>query len=312
MKNTTLFILILFLFSGIYLNAQNEPHFTQQRSNEIMFNPGAIGNANKINATLLGRKQWYGFDGSPTTELFTIDTYLRKIYGGVGLSVYNDKIGYENTVNVRAMYAYPVQLNSQMLLTLGVGIGFISKSIQGSNLRYEDMSDDHGIYTDVNKFRPDFTFGGELNSSQGYTIGLSATHLDKSVKGSTTLDNPRHYYFYGKYVVEVDDNINIVPYLLTKSDLRSYQFELNTIGTFDRETWWAGLGYRYQDAISILLGVNIEKTGLIDQDLRIGYSYDFGVGGIRTYSSGSHEIMLVATFDGFNKERVKPRTPRLF
>lgn len=311
MKNRIL-ILLLLLVLPLIMVSQNEPHFTQIRSNEIMFNPGAIGNANKVNAALLARKQWYGFDGSPTSELFTIDTYLQKIYGGVGLAVYNDKLGYENTVNVKAMYAYPVQLNSQMLLTLGVGVGFINKRIQGSKLVYQDDFDEYAIENDVSKFRPDFSFGGELNSSQGYSIGLSAIHLDKSVKGSTTLDNPRHYFLYGSYVVEVDDNINIIPHLLTKSNLRSYQFELNTIATFDREMWWAGLAYRFQDAFAITAGVNIEKTGLLDEDLRIGYSYDFGVGGVRSYSSGSHEIMLIATFDGFNKTRVKPRTPRLF
>lgn len=305
-------LFIIILFAPIILVAQNEPQFTQHRNNEIMFNPGAMGNANKINVALLARKQWYGFDGSPMTELLTADTYISKIYGSVGLTIYNDQLGEEQTQNLRAMYAYHVDITSQHLLTLGLGVGFINKSINGSNLVYEDITDQNALYSNVNKFSPDFTFGAELNSPQGYTAGLAATHLDRSVKGSSTLENPRHYYMYGKYTVEIDENINIIPYLLLKSTLYTTQFELSAIGTFDRNTWWAGLAYRYQDALSLITGVNIERTGLIDQDLRVGYSYDFGVGGIRTYSSGSHEIMIIATFDGLNKTRVKPRTPRLF
>lgn len=312
MKNITLLFLFLSMLP-IFVLAQNEPHFTQQMGNEIMFNPGAIGNENKINTSLLTRKQWYGFDGSPSTALLTADTYLGKIKGGVGLSIYGDKLGNESTINIRAMYAYPIQVNREMIVTLGVGAGFMNKSIQGTKLRYEDNTDEQALFTDLSQFTPDFTFGGELNSTLGFTVGLAATHLHKSVKGSTLSQNPRHYYFYGNYNYELDDNISIIPYLLVKSTLYATQFELATYGTFDREMWWTGLSYRHQDALSLILGINLEKTGAIDQDLRIGYSYDFvGLGGVATHSSGSHEIQISAKFDGLNKDRVKPNTPRLF
>lgn len=302
----------LILFSSFLLFGQNEPQFTQIQGNELVINPGAIGNKNRINASLIARKQWMGFEGSPTSQLLIGDTYLGAKKGGVGLSLYNDKVGFENTVNFRAMYAFPVNLSSSLVFTPGLGIGIINKTIQGSKLIYEDSDDQSALYNNVSHFMPDFTFGCELNSADGYTLGISSIHLNKSNKGSSAIDNPRHYYFYGNYIIPVNDKISIIPYLLVKSTMFSTQYEINTTGTFDRELWWLGLGYRQQDAITFSLGLNLEKTGWIDENVRIGYAYDVGVGAIRSYNGGSHEIVISATFKGFDKGRVKPESPRRF
>jgi type IX secretion system PorP/SprF family membrane protein len=307
-------VLITFLIYAplVFVTGQNEPHFTQSFGNEIILNPGAISNKNLINLTLIGRKQWFGFDGSPTSEVFTADTYLGRKYGGVGLSIYNDKVGYENTLNVRAMYAYPVELTNKLILSPGLGFGVINKRIQGSELIYEDLDDEFAIYNDINDLKPDFTVGFELNSADGYKIGMSAIHLDKSNKGATVFDNPRHYYFYGNYIIPIDDKINVIPNVFIKSTLYNTQFEIGSIGTFDLHTWWAGFSYRYQDAFSIMAGIDLGAAEIIDQHIRVGYAYDLGVGGIRTYSSGTHEIVISASFDGFLSQKTMPQRPRSF
>lgn len=45
----------------------------------------------------------------------------------------------------------------------------------------------------------------------------------------------------------------------------------------------AGLGYRYNDAVSLILGAEYK-------DFFIGYSYDYSISEISKASNGSHEI----------------------
>jgi hypothetical protein len=53
---------------------------------------------------------------------------------------------------------------------------------------------------------------------------------------------------------------------------------------------YAGLGYRNQDAMSIMLGYQIMPS------LRASYSYDLTTSSLSAYSSGSHELFLTYCF----------------
>jgi hypothetical protein len=49
---------------------------------------------------------------------------------------------------------------------------------------------------------------------------------------------------------------------------------------------WTGLMYRYNEAMGVNIVFNIKQT------FSVGYVYDFPINGLRSYQSGSHEIML--------------------
>jgi len=70
--------------------------------------------------------------------------------------------------------------------------------------------------------------------------------------------------------------------------------------------YWGGLSYRIQDAVVFMAGINIAGG------LSIGYSYDLPTSKIITVSSGSHEIMLVYSFEYvFEKRTSKYKSIRL-
>jgi hypothetical protein len=64
-----------------------------------------------------------------------------------------------------------------------------------------------------------------------------------------------------------------------------------------------GASYRSGDAIVGIFEYQV------DRKLRIGYSYDYTLSELKSYSSGSHEIMLGYDF-GYNV--LKMKTPRYF
>jgi len=55
--------------------------------------------------------------------------------------------------------------------------------------------------------------------------------------------------------------------------------------TYDSK-YWAGLTYRTGDAAGVVLGYKIKDR------LTIGYGFDYSLGKIRQYQSGSHELVI--------------------
>ena len=53
------------------LIAQQDEQFSHYMYNQLDFNPGSAGSKEAINASLLGRRQWVGIDGGPTTSIDT-------------------------------------------------------------------------------------------------------------------------------------------------------------------------------------------------------------------------------------------------
>jgi type IX secretion system PorP/SprF family membrane protein len=303
MKKCTFLIFIALIHYS--LMGQNDAHFSQYMFNESVFNPASIQVSNTINASLVARQQWVGFENAPSSQAINASSYIQEIFGGAGINIIHDRLGYESFLSAKAFYAFPVQIGVLSSVTFGLGAGIVNRTIDGSNLRYGDMTDPNAYYSKESFLRPDFSFGSEYNDPN-LTVGFAVTHLHRSVKGSYSDYTPRHYYLYAKYLFEdVADKVDIQPYILFKSSWFMTQFDLNVIGYYDNMLW-GGFSYRLGDAVSAMLGY------FITPDIRVGYAYDYAIGISRGYNGGSHEIMISTTFEGFNKTRVTPKTPRIF
>ena len=137
--------------------------------------------------------------------------------------------------------------------------------------------------------------GAYYNSDKLY-IGIASTHL---TGGNINYDNvrtslARHYWVMAGYSAELSPSLTLKPSLVAKSDAVSTQIDLNA-NLFINNRFWVGGGYRYQDAVVLMAGLELIPN------LKLGYSYDYTLSRIRTYSSGSHEIML-----GYCFKPVKP------
>lgn len=304
MKKTIVFVLAL-TFTGMVTFAQNDPSFSQYMFNEKIFNPASLRLTNTLDFSLVARQQWVGFENAPSSQVFNASTYLQDIYGGVGLNIIHDKLGYENFLTVRANYAFPVQVGVVSHVIFGLGAGLVNRTIDGTQLTYEDPNDTHGLFTKETYTRPDFSFGMEY-TDPNLRMGFAITHLHRSAMNAGIDYAPRHYYMYGKYRFDnVFEKVDLEPYLLIKSNRRSTQFDINMMAYYDKQLW-TGFSYRLGDALSAMLGYAITPV------IKVGYAYDYSIGVNRRYSGGSHEIMIQATLGGFNKERISPNTPRIF
>ncbi|MFM9052240.1 MAG: type IX secretion system membrane protein PorP/SprF [Bacteroidota bacterium] len=265
--------------------AQQDPQFSQHMFARLPINAGYAGANDAICASLLYRNQWTGFGGEPKTALLSFDTPVDALHGGVGLSVYAaDRLGAENNLNIRGAYAYRMNLGSGNL-GLGVDFGYYQKSVS-ADFVYNDLGDNRIPSNGASGGSLDLGFGLYYNSEKLY-VGISSTHLQE---GEITYDNirtklARHYWLMAGYSAELSPSLTLKPALLVKTDAVSTQFDLNA-NLLINNKFWIGGGYRLEDAIVIMAGLEIVPN------LKLGYSYDYTTSAIRTFSSGTHEIML--------------------
>ena len=296
-KIFTLVVVLVALISGV--SAQQDPQFSQNMFTKQIVNPGYAGSNDAICGTLLYRDQWDGFPGDPKTLLFSADAQIDEISGGVGLNIMSDQLGLQKQLDIKVGYAYRMALGDGKL-GIGADIGFVQNSLTGVFL-YNDPHDPSipaqaGMPFSYSGTAPDFDFGVYYNTTD-YYVGLSTTHLAaSSIKyGNVTSSLAHHYYFMGGYKFPVSEMIELEPSTLIKSDASSTQLDINLRAIYNN-TFWSGLSYRLQDAIVVMVG--FQKDGF-----KVGYSYDLTTSDIKSYSRGSHEIMLSYCFKPTSKPK---------
>ncbi|MDD3875954.1 MAG: type IX secretion system membrane protein PorP/SprF [Bacteroidales bacterium] len=300
-RNILLAVLAFVTFTTAY--SQNDAQMSHYMFNKLYYNPAFAGSTSLINASIMHRQQWVGFNNAPSTQFLMGDIFFDRI-GGVGLSVTNDKVGYEKILNIKAMYAYHFNLSDKFSISGGLSVGLLNKSLDGTQLIYENMNDVNAIVTKESQLSPNVDFG-LATKYQDITLGLSFTQLNQSNEKATFSKPPRHFYAFASYEYPLNEQIDIIPTLFFKNSSFISQFELNVMGMYDKK-FWGGISYRMQESLVILLGLNVTKT------IRLGYSYDLNTGPIKTHSSGSHEIMIMSSFAKPQKQHIPFKTPRVF
>jgi type IX secretion system PorP/SprF family membrane protein len=308
MKKTLLLIIFALPFLA---HSQQDVQFTQFMHNRIYYNPAVAGAGGAICLNALHRSQWVGFEGAPTTQNVNANIPIKKLGGGIGLSIVNDQIGFFSNVSARLMYAYQFQL-ANGTLGIGVGASFLNKSLGDALWIPSDYaSPDGGIdgalpAIDANGFQIDGIFG-IYYENQDFWGGLSSTRVIESTADVTSIagsvgdvaffKNARHYYVMGGYNWAIPaTNWELRPSTLVKLTSGSTTFDLNVTGVYNNK-FWGGVTYRLQDAIAATMGWQVTP------DIRLGYSYDVATSALSGQGGGSHEVMVQYCF----KIEIPPR-----
>ena len=288
MKKPLLLILILLLFGGI--RAQQDYQITHYMFDNLSFNPGYAGLNENICATIIGRQQWAGFDGSPTTALINIHSPVDMLKGGLGLTYVSDQLGFEQNNIARLNYSYHLGVGTGKL-GIGLSIGVLQKSFDANWITPDGndwSSDPHIPEPSSNGIVPDINLGLFYKTSDLY-LGISTTHLGGFKMDNLNVQNVHHYWITAGYSYDINPNIKLRPSLLIKSDASSTIMDINANALFN-DLLWAGLTFRVGDAIAPMLGYQHSFTD--GSSLRVGYAYGITTSILGSYSNGSHDIML--------------------
>ncbi len=282
------FILLLIPFS---VSGQLAPVTDQYVLNPLTINPACAGNRGALNIAAFYRRQWTGIAGSPetTTFLFDAPAFDEKI--GLGLIFVSDKIGVTKETQLNTNYAYRINMGTGNL-SFGLGAGLITTNTAWSDLVVLDPGDEYYLINSRLFVVPNFSFGTYYtyrNYYAGFSIPKFLSYKFNFDKNKYTLMiDPAHYNFMFTtgYVFTVSPTIKVSPStLLIYTPGQKVQFDINAHVNFS-ERFWAGASYRNKRSFAGLFQFQVNNQ------LRVAYTYDFDFGKLRTYSNGSHEIML--------------------
>ncbi|MTG98710.1 type IX secretion system membrane protein PorP/SprF [Myroides albus] len=302
-----LFSAYLFLLTNL-LFAQQDPQYTQYMYNHAVINPAYVGTVDYLTIYGQYRSQWVGLEGAPKTSNFSLNSPLGSNGLSGGINFVNDRIGAmeENTISLD--FGYTIALDYQYNLAFG-----IKGQANFLNVDYTKLKafkpEDPLLQSNINnKFRPNVGVGIMVYSDRAY-IGISAptllsTYVYDDNEEITTVRKKTHLYLTGGYIFDVSDEVRVKPAVLIKGVQGSpLQVDLTAnVLFFNRFT--LGAAYRWDAAISGLVGFQINNN------LMIGYSYDADTTSLRKTNSGSHEVFM--RYQLFNNRAQKVTTTRFY
>lgn len=298
------YIIVFLLFAGVSTYAQQLPQFTQYMYNTISINPAYAGNRDAISVVGLHRSQWSGLEGAPQTQTLSIHSPLRNEQVGVGLSIINDKAGYENYTYVYGDFSYTINVNTNTTLSFGLKAGMSYYNLDEELL--QEVPNDNFFNGDTfNRWTPNFGAGLFL-SSQDWYLGLSAPKVinnDNNEQSEFVALEQVHYYLTGGYVFDLNEKLKLRPTSLLKyTNGAPLSVDISSTFIYD-EKFYLGANYRIDDAIGAFVDFQIVDA------LRVGYAYEYSVSDLQPYTSGSHEILLIYEF---RLQNTKYKSPRFF
>lgn len=307
-------LLSLFILSAAHVFAQQDPMYSQYMFNMLAVNPGYAGSREVLSLTALGRRQWVGIEGAPTTYTFSADMPIRNKKIGLGLNFSNDRLGIMSNTAVNISYAYRLRVSKKGILGMGLQGGFNQYQADYGSVdpsQNSSYQSDPAFSSSISRFMPNIGAGLWYSTDKFYA-GLSVpkllrNELDDMGNAANDLSYANrqniHYFITAGYVFPLNDALMLKPSALLKVVHGSpVQLDVNA-NLWIHNVVGVGLSYRSGDSIDAMLEFQINPQ------LRIGYAYDYTLTKLQQYNSGSHEVMIRYEF-GFDKGKIL--SPRYF
>lgn len=295
--------LILLIVVSFALNAKAQQDYivSQVNFDNGLYNPSAIGQNERFNATLLYRRQWVDFDGAPQTGMFHIKTPLANKKFGLGVFAAYDRIGFMERSDFFLSYAYHAKLGDHSKLSFGLRAGMNHLKVVNSAHVYWDKEDDL-LTNNYARVQPNFGFGMSYMYKDlylGFAIpGLLNYRPNSALSVNGVFQLERHYHLQGTYKFKLGEEYKLQPgFYLRYVNNAPIQADFNLMVIYHDYLQFGG-GYRTGDAL--FLGISLQ---FIDR-MAIGYAYDITLTNLRTVSAGSHEIALRLGLWSKTKEHV--------
>ncbi|MCW5911220.1 MAG: type IX secretion system membrane protein PorP/SprF [Cyclobacteriaceae bacterium] len=292
-------LLLLVTVCSLPAFAQQDPLYAQYINNPILLNPAYAGLNNNFNANATYRNQWGGFDGNPVTFNFNTHVSLVNNKVGAGLLISQDKLGIIKNTEVQAAFSYKLPLDNDRIFSFGMQAGFVNFRANYNDLNIpDDQRDDIAFSANENLSKPSLGAGFILKSEK-YLLGASVPRLlSTTVTASSTGQEfelyKQHFYFFGSYIIFLNENVRFKPSALVRAvggsplsvDL-NFNFNINekfTVGAFTRNFGAYG----------------IQLQAKLGDNFRFGYIFELPTNNSVGTRFTTHEVLIGATMPVFD------------
>jgi type IX secretion system PorP/SprF family membrane protein len=245
--------------------------------------------------------------------MLAFNSALNKEKVGFGLYAYNDVTDIVHRSAVYGNYAYHVQLADNTSLSFGLGLGYVSNSLDMASIRVKNADDPYLIPANSGGSL-DLNLGVHLQAS-GFGLGFSAPQLlAPAISYSKNYNEPVEYQLIRHYTAQAQYDVTwqkgkmvLTPLVALRSAGLGIPMQVDAGTLFNHKDFgYVGAMYRSNYAVTAQAGVHL--TPLIS----VGYGYDFSTNTYATTLGTTHEFMLTYRL-GNNKagERMEAEIKRL-
>lgn len=308
LKNLQIGLIALAMLLGLAAHAQQDAQFSQYVFNGLYINPAYAGYKQDVYLNAFYRSQWTGFEGAPQTFSLAADGAVNDNKVGLGMLIYQDRLGAQSGLAAYANYAYRIQIgyNENSRLAFGLGAGVVQNGIDGSKLNA--VNPDNYVPTGYqSNILPDAR-AGVLYTNDRWFAGFSVDNLvARLLYGSkqTAILAPvpvPHFYLTAGALFKVNDQAKFRPSIMLKDDRGGpTSMDINAFVLLGNRVW---LGSTYRTAVKLYnkpyLQDNLQQSnalvGIVElfatEKLRIGYAFDYSLTRMGNYSYGTHELSI--------------------
>jgi type IX secretion system PorP/SprF family membrane protein len=323
MKNSKSKLLVFFtaylMFASVEkLEAQTDPHFTQNYTYPMYINPAMTGGSDgEYRVSTIYRSQWGGIGNPYRTTGISIDTRTNNNIA-VGLNIMNQVAGDGgfNYFNTYASIAYTgVKFgsveNHRMVFAMQAGI--INRRVDESKFKWGEQWNPITGYNASNPTSENFAASSATTLDMGAGVlyydaspdkkanvfgGLSIFHINKPKdpivsKQSDVLNTiPLRYTIHGGMSFNLFERTNIVPHALfmQQGNARETMLGVYVQRNVNEETdLMFGGYYRHKDALAPFVGVDW-------RNFIIGLSYDVNTSQLGTVSRNVNSFELSLSY----------------
>ncbi len=310
------FYIFFIFFTGIYSlsSAQQNPYFSTYFINPGIVNSSLNSYKNKNSVSLVYRNQWSNYTPSnllssgkaPSTGILSLNLNNREKSFSYGFNLISDNLGPKETFILSPYLSYRKKIKNSYV-SLSLSPNYKTATMDFNSLVFVDPSDPFNLALKDTQSRPDLSVGiSYFSNLLLLSIGLENLTQPSFDFGINDLVNKDliSYSIFAKYNIELNRYTKLEPFVLIRSDLKAYTFDISGVITHqDRMNF--GLSYRFNEALVGFLGYSFLKT----RKLYVGYSFDYVVHNVNAKAPTSHE--LVIRYDLPTPQLKKPiRTPR--
>ncbi|MCY4418601.1 MAG: type IX secretion system membrane protein PorP/SprF [Cytophagales bacterium] len=283
---------LLFAFT---VQGQNRLLVSQYMYNGLILNPAYAGSQQVFSLTGLYRQQWFNVQGAPAYQVITCHTPMMSNKIGVGLLLSRESVGVHHNFGSFASYSYKIKL-SHGYVSMGLSGGV---SINGSNYSNLNLfhSEDSHLLGYSQRTVPNFGVGTYYYNANVYA-GISVPYILNSYQVNLLnpeqdtsiikqVNEPRAFYVTGGFVIGDSGQVfKAYPSTLIRIlHGASLGVDLNLHAIF-YDVVMSGISYRVGSTASLLFQI------ILNDNVRVMYSYDLIANRLATGSRGSHEIAL--------------------
>lgn len=286
------------------------PVYSQYLQNGLVINPAYTGSRGALSGFLSYRQQWIGTEGAPTLQSVSLHAPFKNDKVALGLLGQFMQYGYTKTSSIYASYAYHIRM-AKGKLSFGLKGGVDISNSDFSKIITTTPGD--RVFTSIDDpyILPNVGAGVYYFSDRLFAGFSVPQFLGYRKTGTNTVQayhsfNEYDFIFSGGGLITFSDFFRFKPSVLVHYSLdeavKFKQVDIN--GNFIlADLIWIGGSWRNNEKVAVgILQLQIKPQ------LMFGFSYDYPVGNMNSYSKGSTEFALRYEFGS----KVSAANPRYF